>query len=96
MEIADYNEINNLPRMEGSLAAATNFTIKIGQAIGAFLLGIMLSFGNYDGALSTQPDSAILVIRILNSFIPAILMVVMVICVLAYRPLEKILKEKAK
>jgi Na+/melibiose symporter-like transporter len=55
----------------------------------------MLSFGKYDGALSTQPDSAILVIRILNSFIPAILMVVMVICVLAYRPLEKILKEKA-
>ncbi|WP_026670172.1 MFS transporter [Butyrivibrio sp. AE3006] len=95
MELADYNEINNLPRMEGSLAAATNFTIKIGQAIGAFLLGTMLSFGKYDGALSTQPDSAILVIRILNSFIPAILMVVMVICVLAYRPLEKILKEKA-
>lgn len=94
MDIADYNELQGQPRMEGTLSAATNFTVKIGQALGAFLLGILLSVGGYNGALEVQSGSAIMIIRILCSIVPAILMLVIIVCVVAYRPLEKILKNK--
>lgn len=97
MDVAEYNERHGRPRMEATLAAATNFTVKIGQALGAFLLGIILSAGGYDGALAVQPDSAVMSIRVLNSFIPAALMLLSFICAVAYRPLDAFLKkERAK
>ena len=76
------------------MAAATNFTVKIGQALGAFLLGIILSMSGYDGALAAQPDSAIMSIRVLCSFIPAALMLLSFICAAAYRPLDAFLKKE--
>ncbi|SCP98828.1 MFS transporter [Anaerobium acetethylicum] len=94
MDIADYNEMLGSQRMEATLSAATNFTVKLGQALGAFLLGILLTVGGYDGSLSVQPDSAVMVIRILSSFIPAALMALSVICAVAYKPLDALLKEK--
>lgn len=94
MDVAEYNERHGSPRMEASMAAATNFTVKVGQALGAFLLGIMLSAGGYDGSLATQPESAVMMIRLLSSFIPAALMVLSFICCVAYRPLDKFLKQE--
>lgn len=94
MDVAEYNERHGRPRMEATLAAATNFTVKVGQALGAFLLGIILSMGGYDGALAVQPDSAVMSIRVLNSFIPAALMLLSFICAVAYRPLDAFLKKE--
>ena len=94
MDVAEYNERHGRPRMEATLAAATNFTVKVGQALGAFLLGIILSAGGYDGALAVQPDSAVMSIRVLNSFIPAALMLLSFICAVAYRPLDAFLKKE--
>ena len=94
MDVAEYNERHGRPRMEATLAAATNFTVKVGQALGAFLLGIILSMGGYDGALAVQPDSAVMSIRVLNSFIPAALMLLSFVCAVAYRPLDAFLKKE--
>ena len=94
MDVAEYNERQGRPRMEATLAAATNFTVKIGQALGAFLLGALLSVGGYDGALAVQPDSAIMSIRVLCSFMPAALMLLSFICAVAYRPLDAFLKKE--
>lgn len=94
MQISDYNEHNGEPRMEGTLAAVANFLNKIGSAFGAFLLGILLDLGGYDGALSVQPDGAITMIKILFSVVPAIFMVVVVLCAVGFRPLDKFSKEK--
>ena len=94
MDVAEYNERQGRPRMEATLAAATNFTVKIGQALGAFLLGIILSMSGYDGALAAQPDSAIMSIRVLCSFIPAALVLLSFICAAAYRPLDAFLKKE--
>ena len=94
MDVAEYNERHGRPRMEATLAAATNFTVKVGQALGAFLLGIILSAGGYDGALAVQPDSAVMSIRVLNSFLPAALMLLSFICAVAYRPLDAFLKKE--
>ena len=94
MQISDYNEHNGKPRMEATMAAVANFLNKIGSAFGSFLLGIMLSMGGYDGNLDVQPESAISMIRLLFSFVPAAIMIVVLICSIAFRPLDKFSKER--
>lgn len=94
MQISDYNEHNGQPRMEATMAAVANFLNKIGSAFGSFLLGIMLTMGGYEGTLDAQPEGAIMMIRLLFSFVPAAIMVVVVICTIAFRPLDKFSKEK--
>ncbi|MCH5269638.1 MAG: MFS transporter [Lachnospiraceae bacterium] len=94
MQISDYNEYNGKPRMEATMAAVANFLNKIGSAFGSFLLGIMLTMGGYDGNLDVQPDGAIMMIRLLFSFVPAAIMVVVIICTIAFRPLDKFSREK--
>ena len=94
MQISDYNEYNGKPRMEATMAAVANFLNKIGSAFGSFLLGIMLTMGGYDGKLDAQPDGAIMMIRLLFSFVPAAIMIVVIICTIGFRPLDKFSKEK--
>lgn len=94
MQISDYNEHNGQPRMEATIAAVANFLNKIGGAFGSFLLGIMLDLGGYDGKLQVQPEGAITMIRLLVSIIPAIFMVVVVLCTVGFRPLDKFSREK--
>lgn len=71
IECADYNEHIGLNRMEGSLGAVNGFASKVGAGVGAGILGILLGLAGYDGALTAQPDSAITMIRMLYSLIPA-------------------------
>ena len=94
MQISDYNEHNGQPRMEGTMSAIVNFLNKIGSAFGSFLLGIMLSLGGYDGSLQVQSKEALNMIRILFSIIPAIFMVIVFVCTVAFRPLDQFSKEK--
>lgn len=96
MQLSDYNELNAQPRMEATMSAVVNFLNKIGSALGSFLLGIMLSLGGYDGTLAVQSDSAIMMIRLLFSLIPAAFMVVVLICTIAYRPLDRYLAENKR
>ena len=94
MQISDYNEYNGKPRMEATMAAVANFLNKIGSAFGSFLLGIMLTMGGYDGNLDVQPEGAMMMIRLLFSFVPAAIMIVVIICTIAFRPLDKFSREK--
>ena len=71
IECADYNEHIGLSRMEGSLGAVNGFASKVGAGIGAGILGILIGLAGYDGNLAVQPDSAITMIRLLYSLIPA-------------------------
>ena len=71
IECADYNEHIGLSRMEGSLGAVNGFATKVGAGIGAGILGILIGLAGYDGNLAVQPASAITMIRLLYSLIPA-------------------------
>lgn len=71
IECADYNEHIGLSRLEGSLGAVNGFASKVGAGIGAGLLGILIGMAGYDGNLAVQPASAITMIRLLYSLIPA-------------------------
>ncbi|MBT1171554.1 MFS transporter [Bifidobacterium sp. SO4] len=76
LECAEYNEYIGKPRMEATLGVISGLGGTIGGAFGAFILGQLLNLGGYvssAGNSAAQPDSAILMIRLLFSFIPAAL-----------------------
>lgn len=77
IECADYNEYIGKPRMEGTLGAITGLGSKLGSAFGTFILGALLSMAGYistsDDVTVDQPGSALFMIRIIMSFLPALL-----------------------
>lgn len=100
IDCADYNEYQGMARMEGTLGVIPGLGIKIGSALGSFLLGVFLQMGGYissaDDAFVTQPDSAILMLRLLMSLIPLVLYVIAMIASKCYtldRKMPKIREE---
>ena len=73
IDCAEFNEYKGLHRLEGSLSAVNGFATKIGAGLGAGMLGILLGAAGYDGMAAAQTDSALLMIRLLFSLIPAAL-----------------------
>ncbi|MDO4621792.1 MAG: MFS transporter, partial [Eubacteriales bacterium] len=73
VECADYNEWKGMRRMEGTISSVTNFAMKVGQALGVLLTGAFLSAAGFDGALTEQSGSAVLMIRLLYSIIPMVI-----------------------
>ncbi|HWT75149.1 MAG TPA: MFS transporter [Mobilitalea sp.] len=85
IDCADYNEWNGRPRMEGTLGCVTGFTTKIGAALGTGVMGVLLGFSGYTGDISTQPDSALFMIRLLFSIIPIVLYAVVAFILTFYK-----------
>lgn len=98
MRCCTYNEMNGLPRMDGSAGILSNFTSKIGSAVGSAVTGILLGAAGYVAGegVTSQPDSAVLMIRILYAVVPAVSYVVIAICAKKFSPLEKLIPEWEK
>ncbi len=90
MNICSYNEMIGLPRMDGSSGIIGNFATKVGGAMGAWVTGILLSLGGYISGtnVTTQPDSAIVMIRVAFGIVPAVFLVIIGICAFAFSKLE--------
>ncbi len=90
-----YNEMVGLQRMDGSANILALFTANFGGALGSFISGILLTIGNYNygEGVSAQPDSALMMIRLLYSLIPALLLVGCGICAWMFISLEKKIPE---
>lgn len=91
MKCCTYNEMNGLQRMDGSAGILSNFTSKLGSAFGSAITGILLGLAGYVSGsdVTSQPDSALMMIRILFSIIPAINLVIIGICAKRFANLEK-------
>lgn len=76
IECAEYNEYVGIRRLEGSLGAVNGFATKVGAGLGSGILRILIGLAGYDGNLAVQPDSAITMVRLLYSLIPAVLYVI--------------------
>jgi probable glucitol transport protein GutA len=96
MDVCTYNEWKGIPRMETTVSVVSNFTAKVCAALGAALSGVLLELGGYNGALDTQSDSAILMIRLLYSLIPALGFVLIFVVTLKLRGLSKIIPQLNK
>lgn len=98
MDLASYNENLGIPRMEASIGAIfSGFGEQFGQGIGAAVTGFMLSAVGYiaaeGDAVVAQPDGVITMIRILHSFVPAILIILVGVCAFTLHKLSKRMPE---
>ncbi len=95
MKCCSYNEMKGLPRMDASAAILSNFTSNTGSAIGSGITGLLLGLAGYVAGenVAAQPDSAILMIRLLYSVVPAIFLVVIAVFAKAFAPLERKIPE---
>lgn len=98
MDLCTYNQYLGLPRMDGSIGAIFNgFGSQLGQGFGGWLLGLALTAAGYiestGGAVVSQPDSAITMIRLLYSLIPMALMAMLAISAFALSELNKRMPE---
>lgn len=91
MKCCTYNEMNGMPRMDGSTGILSNFATKFGSAVGSALTGILLGFAGYVAGdnISVQPDSAIVMIRVLYSLLPAVFLLIILFASKAFAPLER-------
>lgn len=95
IECADYNEFIGIRRLEGTLGAVNGFANKIGAGLGAGLLGILIGMAGYDGNLAVQPASAITMVRLLYSLIPAGMYVIVYLVCRTYK-LDRMMPEIKK
>lgn len=88
IECADLNEYEGRPRMEGTLGVVTGLGQKLGSAFGAFILGVLLNMAGYistaEDVIVDQPSSALLMLRLLMSLIPAALYLLTAISIKFY------------
>lgn len=91
MKCCTYNEMKGMPRMDGSTGILSNFATKFGSAIGSALTGILLGFAGYVSGdnISAQPDSAIVMIRVLYALLPAAFLLIILFASKAFAPLER-------
>lgn len=69
--------------------AASSFGMKVGSGIGTAALGAILDLGGFDPALETQSASALSSITISFAWVPAVIAVIIVICMALFN-LDKI------
>ena len=94
MDLASYNEHQDMPRMEATIGAVFNgFGQQLGQGVGAAVTGFMLTAAGYiaaeGDAIVAQPGSAMIMIRSLHSFVPAVLMLLTGVCAFGFAKLSK-------
>lgn len=95
IDCADFNEYKGLYRLEGSLSAVNGFANKVGAGLGAGMLGILLGAAGYDGTAAVKSASALLMVRLLYSVIPAALYFCVYLALRLYK-LDKIMPEVRK
>lgn len=79
LDCSTYNELNGMPRMDGTVCAVNNFASKLGSGIGSGLMGIILGLAGYSGALAVQPDSALFAIRAIYGLVPCVCYLIIVL-----------------
>lgn len=99
IECADYNEWKGNHRMEGTMSSLVGLGAKVGAALGAGALGVLLSIAGYTGDAATIPSSALMMIRMLFTVVPAVLYIVVALSLKGYtlnKDLDKIRADNEK
>ena len=92
IECADFYEWKGIPRMEGTMSSINSFGSKVGAALGAGALGIILSLVGYTGNAENMPGGAITMIRLLYSLIPMVLYAITAFSLKLYK-LDKLMPQ---
>lgn len=92
-DLVEVDEYVNGKRRESMITAFPQFFQKFGAAIGMWLAGQVLSFGNYDGTLDVQPESAKAAIENIATIIPAFFLIFAIIGLILYPVTKKSFNE---
>jgi len=84
-DTVDYGEWKNGVRNPAVTTCAGTFGQKLGSGLGTALFGLALSAVGYDGLAATQPESAIVCIRLMFTILPAILYAALIALAFAYK-----------
>jgi GPH family glycoside/pentoside/hexuronide:cation symporter len=87
-DIVDYDELNTHERREGSFTACASYILKLGNSLGYFFSGLILSWVGFTWKLKVQAPETILGIRTSLAFLPIVGLVIAIIFVLRM-PLTK-------
>jgi len=69
-DIIDYDELNTKERREGSFTACASYILKLGNSLGYFFSGLILSWVGFTWKLKVQTPETILGIRASLAFLP--------------------------
>lgn len=83
-DLVDYGEWKTGIRAEGFAYAATSFGMKVGTGIGSAIVGLALSLGQYDPALSVQKEVTIKMMIDLQAFSFIILSVILILLLILW------------
>ena len=88
IDCIEYGEWKSGKRSEGVISAVPSFSTKIGTALGAAMVGLLMGISGYDGTLDIQSQSANNMIICLGAVVPAVICILTLI-VLHFFDLEK-------
>lgn len=92
MQVGEYNAVIGMKKMEATMSAVINFMEKLGNAFASLMIGTLLDLANYKGTAATQPDSALMMIRLAYSLIPAAFTAIVILCVIGFKPMYRRIK----
>ena len=72
IDCIDYGEWKYGTRTEGTISCAQSVMAKIGSAVGAGMIGVLMGISGYNGAAAAQTESANVMIIMLYSVVPAL------------------------
>lgn len=78
-DVVDYGELKTGKRIDGLTYSAVSFGMKVGTGLGSAVVGWALALGHYDGMATSQPDSAIISMIALYSYIPLVIAIITLI-----------------
>jgi GPH family glycoside/pentoside/hexuronide:cation symporter len=94
-DIIDYDELNTHERREGSFTACASYILKLGNSLGYFFSGLILSWVGFTWKLKVQTPETIFGIRASLAFLPIAGMILAIIFVLRM-PLTKAKSEEIR
>ncbi|MBU4473645.1 MAG: MFS transporter [Candidatus Omnitrophica bacterium] len=87
-DIIDYDELNTHERREGSFTACASYILKLGNSLGYYFSGLILTWAGFTWKLKVQAPEAIFWIRASLASLPVVGLIIAIIFVLRV-PLTK-------
>ena len=94
-DVVDFDEMQTGKRREGSFTACSQYVGKLGNSLGNYLAGLILSVIGFEAALGAQTPHTVLWIRLMLAGIPIFGLVLAILFVLRV-PLTKKISEEIR
>jgi glycoside/pentoside/hexuronide:cation symporter, GPH family len=92
-DVIDYDELNTGKRREGSFTSCGTYILKLGNSLGTFVAGSIISMVGGDAALKSGTPGTILWVRIMLAAIPLVGMALVIAFILQVPLTKKICEE---